>query len=94
MMKKQFYLFFLLITSTVFSQVGINTTTPQISSMLDVTSTSKGFLAPQMTKTQRDLITTPATGLLIYQTDNTPEFYYYNGSAWVLLEDLTLLQMD
>ena len=36
-----------------------------------------------MTKTQRDAIATPATGLLIYQTNSTPGFYYYNSSAWV-----------
>ena len=50
--------------------------------MLDVTSTSKGVLIPRMTQAQRDAIaTTPTTGLLIFQTDNTPGFYYYNGSA-------------
>ena len=31
----------------------------------------------------RDLITSPATGLLIYQTDNTPGFYYFNGTVWL-----------
>ena len=32
---------------------------------------------------QRDAIVAPATGLLVFQTDNTPGFYYYDGSAWV-----------
>jgi len=36
-----------------------------------------------MTESERDLITAPATGLLIYQTNNTPGFYYYNSTAWV-----------
>ena len=35
-----------------------------------------------MTKTQRDAIATPAIGLLIYQTNSTPGFYYYDGTAW------------
>ena len=38
-----------------------------------------------MTQAQRNAITTPATGLLIYQTDQTTGFYYYNGSAWTAI---------
>ena len=38
---------------------------------------------PRMTETQRDAISSPATGLMIYQTDGTVGFYYYNGSSWV-----------
>src|SRR5678810_43422 len=38
-----------------------------------------------MTLTQRNAIVRPATGLLIYQTNSTPGFYYYNGSAWTAL---------
>ena len=76
----------LVITSNSQAQVGIGIMTANPSAQLDVTSTKKGFLAPRMTMVQRDSIAigdTPATGLLIYQTDNTPGFYYYNGSAWV-----------
>ena len=61
---------------------GIGTITPNASSILDMVSTSKGILLPRMTKTQRDAITSPATGLMIYQTNNTPGFYYYSGSSW------------
>ena len=61
---------------------GIGTTTPNASSILDMVSTSKGILLPRMTKTQRDAITSPATGLMVYQTNSTPGFYYYNGSIW------------
>jgi len=53
------------------------------SAMLDVKSTSKGFLAPRMTAAQRGSITSPATGLLVYQTDGTSGYYYYNGSSWI-----------
>ncbi len=76
----------------IFSQVGIGTTNPDASAELDVTSTSKGILIPRMTLAQRnniDLITGSPTGVLIYQIDNTPGFYYYNGSGWVLLTDTT-----
>ena len=46
-------------------------------------STSQGFLAPQMTNAQRNAIVSPATGLLIYQTNSSQGFYYYNGTNWV-----------
>jgi hypothetical protein len=62
---------------------GIGTTTPDASSLLEIKSTSKGILIPRMTQTQRNAIATPATGLMIYQTNNTPGFYYYDGSKWM-----------
>ncbi len=55
------------------------------SAMLDVKATDKGVLVPRMTQAQRDLIASPATGLLIYQTDNTAGFYYHNGTAWTAI---------
>lgn len=67
------------------SNIGIGTVTPNASAALEVNSTTKGFLLPTMTQTQRNAISTPATGLLIYQSDNTPGFYYYNGSAWTAI---------
>ena len=67
--------------------VGINGdgSAPDNSAMLDVSSTTKGFLAPRMTTAQKAAITSPATGLLIYQTDGTAGFYYYNSSVWTLV---------
>lgn len=56
------------------------------SAMLDVKSTTKGLLIPRMSRTERDAIASPATGLLIFQ--NAPDsigYYYYNGSAWTWL---------
>lgn len=67
------------------AQVGIGTISPDGSAQLDVQSTSKGLLIPRMSLTDRGNIASPATGLLIFQTDATPGFYYYNGSAWVPL---------
>jgi len=64
--------------------VGIGTTTPAASAQLEVASTTKGFLPPRMTKAQRDAIASPAAGLLITQTDNTPGLYQYiTGQGWV-----------
>ncbi|GLU52684.1 exosporium glycoprotein BclB-related protein [Dyadobacter frigoris] len=73
----------ILFSITARAQVGIGTITPDGSAQLDVTSTSKGVLVPRMSLSDRNLIASPATSLLIYQTDNTPGFYYYNGTAWI-----------
>lgn len=64
------------------AQVAINTdnSAPAASAMLDVKATGLGFLAPRMTFAQRPAA--PATGLLIYQTDADPGYYYYDGAAW------------
>ncbi len=68
--------------------VGINTTgaDPDDSAILDVSSTNKGLLVPRMTQTQRNAIPVPATGLLVYQTDGTQGFYYFDGSTWTTLK--------
>ena len=71
-----------LVTSSIFAQIGINNENPDASAALDITSTTGGFLMPRMTETQRDDINPAATGLMIYQTDGTAGFYYYNGSSW------------
>ena len=71
-----------LLTATTFAQVGINIETPDASAALDITSTTGGLLVPRMTKAQRGFIDTPATGLIVYQTDGTPGFYYFNGTSW------------
>jgi hypothetical protein len=86
-MKKLVFILVLIGNGLIgFSQsVAINTTgaAADASSALDIQSTSKGFLVPRMTITERNAITSPATGLLIYQTNSTPGFYYYDGSSWV-----------
>ncbi len=50
-----------------------------------INSTSKGFLPPRMTATQRGAIATPATGLVVYQTDGVEGLYVYTSSGWKAL---------
>ena len=66
------------------SSISVNEsqTPADASAVLDVTSTDKGILIPRMTQAQRDAISSPAEGLMVYQTDGTAGFYYYNGTAW------------
>jgi len=71
------------------AQVGIGTTTPNASAVLDLTSTTQGLLPPRMTAAQRSVISSPATGLMVYQTDGTAGNYYFNGSAWVYIINAT-----
>lgn len=78
-----------LLTATTFAQVGINIETADPSAALDIVSTTGGLLVPRMTETQRDDINPAATGLMIYQTDGTAGFYYYNGSSWATLGSAT-----
>lgn len=61
--------FSLMFFSNTYAQVGIGTTNPDNSAQLDVVSTSKGFLPPRMTTTERNSISNAATGLVIYNTE-------------------------
>lgn len=83
--KLQIYLLTaLLIGTTSYSQIGIGTTSPAVSSMLDITSTTQGLLTPRMTTAQRTAIVSPANGLLVYDTI-LASFYYYDlpTTSWV-----------
>ena len=71
-----FGVLFLMITSSIYSQVGIGTVTPNASSVLDVTSTTQGMLTPRMTSVQRTAIVSPADGLIVYDTDLKSLFHY------------------
>ena len=66
------------------AQVGIGTTTPNASAVLDLTSTTQGLLPPRMTQTQRNAIVSPAAGLIIWCTNcgAAGEFQGYNGTSW------------
>jgi hypothetical protein len=87
-MRKHFLIAVLLsIASTKINaqqSVGIGTSSPAASAMLDVTSTTKGLLMPRMTSAQRTAIASPAAGLIVYET-TSGSIYVYNGSAWVQL---------
>jgi len=87
-MKKQFLTLSILFTTYFASaQVGVGTTTPHASAVLDVTSTTQGLLPPRMTQAQRDAIASPASGLLIWCTNcgSAGEFQGYNGTTWTNL---------
>ncbi len=84
-------LLYLFITS-LYAQVGIGTTNPDASSILDIESSNAGVLIPRVSLTNTTIaapITSPAESLLIYNTntvgDVLPGFYYWTGSAWKAL---------
>ena len=61
-------------------RVGIGTTAPATSALLDVASTTRGFLLPRMTATQMAAIPNPAEGLIVYNTTQQCLAYYANGA--------------
>lgn len=67
--------------------VGIGTEVPNASAILDLSSSSKGFLAPRMTTAQRDSISSPAQGLFIFNT-TTDTLNYFDGSSWNAINEL------
>lgn len=67
------------ISSNNTGSVGVGNT-PNANAKLDVSATNKGILIPRITLANRPA--SPVDGLLIYQTDNTPGFYYYNSGSW------------
>lgn len=78
-----FFMFFLTISPSLWSQVGINTSTPDDSSALDVSSTTQGMLPPRMTSEQRDQIsvTTASAGLIIFNLDSQV-LNLFDGVKW------------
>jgi len=84
-----FTLFLLVFASPSFAQVGINTdnSAPDASAILDIKSTTKGMLVPRMTTGQRTAISSPATGLLVFDTE-IGSFWFYNGTTWEDLGDV------
>lgn len=62
--------------------VGIGTTKPDQSAILDLSSTNKGLLMPRVSLQQRNSIQNPANGLIVYQTDMLSGFYYFDGKEW------------
>lgn len=88
-MRMNFSPLFLIVTFCFFyrstkAQIGIGTTLPHSSAVLDVSSNQKGFLLPRMTTSERNLINggNPAEGLMVYNTDDNC-LHIYNNSSWV-----------
>jgi len=85
-LKTLFLAVALIASYTLTAQVAVTTdgSSADGSAMLDVKSTDKGFLPPRMTQTQRDAISAPATGLVVYCTDcgDNGELQVYNGTTW------------
>ncbi len=65
--------------------IGIGTKSPDVSAVLDIQSVDKGLLIPRLTLEQRNNIKNPANGLMVYQTNETSGFYFYNGKNWAPL---------
>lgn len=64
------------------AQMGVGTTSPHSTSLLDVSSTTKGLLIPRLSQTQINAISSPPAGLQVYNTTQNC-INFYNGSAWV-----------
>ncbi len=95
-MKKFTFLFTIILVglTTIAQNVAISNdgSEPDPSAMLDVISTDKGILIPRIPFANRTV--NPATGLLIYQTDSVPGFYYFNGGEWIKMADFAQTDWD
>jgi len=82
-MNKLYAIITLLILSiSAQAQVGIGTPNPNASAALEIKDTAKGLLIPRMKMNQRNSINNPSEGLMVYQTDSTKGFWYYDGGQW------------
>lgn len=94
--KYMFLIVLLFVAINTKAQVGIGTTAPDASAMLDIQSpdNNKGVLVPRMTSALRTAIPSPANGLLVFDTE-TKSFWYYNVDAWKeLVGEGTLADAD
>jgi hypothetical protein len=64
-------------------QVGIGTASPNAKVIIEIASTTQGVLFPRMTKVERDAITSPPIGLILFVTDDNEGLYIYKTSGWV-----------
>src|SRR2546430_841637 len=70
-----------LLSTAAFAQIGIGTTTPDASAVLDLAGNNRGFLVPRMASAERTTIVAPAKGLLVFDNDSS-YFFYFTGSVW------------
>ena len=68
--------------------------TPDASAALEVRATDKGMLVPRMVETNRLAISSPAQGLLVFQTNGLVGFYYHNGTGWDTLIGSTIINVS
>lgn len=73
--------FLIILIGTYAQNVGIGTTTPNASALLDLSSTTKGLLLPRVTTTQMFGINNPANGLMVFNTTYN-QLYHYDGGTW------------
>ena len=66
---------------TATGDFAMGATAPHTVALMDLTSTTKGFLPPRMTGTQRDAITSPPSGLIVYNL-TTNKLNVYTSSSW------------
>lgn len=77
---------FFLVDESFSQSLAVNTdgSIANTSAILDVKSTQKGILIPRMSKTEKNAISSPANGLLVFQeTPDSVGLYYYNGTSWI-----------
>ncbi len=67
---------------TVINDTNTSVVGPDESAILELISAERGLLIPRMTEIDKNAIMNPATGLLVYQRDGRPGFYYYDGAIW------------
>jgi hypothetical protein len=84
-LSKFLFVFFALTHSFAYSQVGIGTSTPVSSAQLEVFSNSRGFLPPRLTQQERNAISSPVAGLVLWCSNcgTYGELQVYNGVTWV-----------
>jgi len=70
-------------------QIGIGTSTPDSTAVLDISSETKGLLIPRMLEVHKDSIMDPAEGLIVYQTDGDIGFYFYSELEWTKLSTVS-----
>gem|GEM_PF-6159964 len=71
-------------TTSGVTSVGVGTSTPEKSAVLELASTTQGFLPPRMTTTEMNAIPTPAIGMIVYTKDNGA-LQMWNGSGWAVI---------
>ncbi len=71
--------------SSAYSQVGVGTNAPAASAILELKSTTKGFLPPRLTTQQIKGISNPEAGLMVYNL-NVNKPCYFNSTTWVYFD--------